>query len=364
MRNVVLTLSLLLAVGSPLANILAAEPGSPFQAVGYSDPFVTPASGYAPGPLVETPDGLDYGAECFETKSWFAPPEYGSYFQGDALYLTRFHEPERTVAVDLAQGSRPVLNSDNARLTNLWRLGMLLTVGRQFDQVSAFELTYFGLNQWHATAGVTGPGTLAIPSPLANVTQDYVFADSIIIDYSSTINNAEGNYRQTIEGLTLLMGFRYFNLDESFRLSSTVTQFGTSDYKISAINHLIGGQVGGGLTEKWGRLTVEALGKFGVFGNLATQRTDLLDFNNTFVRRNVRADSTATSVLGEAVASASFQVFDWLSIRGSYRFVWVHNVALAPNQLDFSNTPNSSNFVDANDDLFLQGASLGAEIRW
>ncbi|MGQ0635935.1 MAG: hypothetical protein ACT4QC_15085 [Planctomycetaceae bacterium] len=363
MRNVVLALSLLLTVGSPLGMTLAAEPGSLFQPAGYSDPYVTPASGYSQGPLVETPDGAGYGDECFETKSWFAPPEYGCYFQGDALYLTRFDQPEQTVAVNLAEGSRPVLNSDNARLTNLWRLGTLLTVGRQFDQVSAFEVTYFGLNSWHATSGVTGAGNLAIPSPLANVTQDFVFADQIIIDYSSTINNAEGNYRQTLEGLTLLMGFRYFNLDESFRISSTVGT-STSDYKISAINHLIGGQVGAGMTERWGRLTVEALGKFGVFANLATQRTDLYDFNNTFVRRDTGDNSTATSVLGEAIAGASFQVFDWLAIRGSYRFIWVHNVALAPNQLDFSNTPASSHFVDANDQLFLQGVSLGAELRW
>lgn len=362
MRNAVLTMSLLLALGSSLGSIRAAEL-DPFATAGDSDPYVTPA-GYNAGPLVETPENVVYDESWVESKSWFAPRSYGSYFQGEALWMTRAHSVSETVAVTLPPASQPVLNANDAQMTNKWRLGMLLTVGRQYDEVSSFELTYFGLNSWRANAGVSGPGTLSINGPLANVSQDYIFASQIDIDYSSTFNNAEANYKQTIEGLTLLAGFRYFNLDEQFILSSTRPGFGTSDYKIRATNNLIGGQIGAGFTQTWGRFTAEALAKGGVFGNLAHQDTEIRDFNNTFLRRSTNVGTTATAVMCEAVASVSYQVFDWLVVRAGYRFIWLNNIALAPDQLDFTNLPQSSNFVDANNHLFLQGASAGAEVRW
>src|SRR5262249_1184277 len=79
-----------------------------------------------------------------DVNEFFAPPDLENYFQADALWLARMHSARQTVAVTLPPASQPVLNSKDATLTDRFRLGTLLTLGRRLDQVSALELTFFG----------------------------------------------------------------------------------------------------------------------------------------------------------------------------------------------------------------------------
>lgn len=295
----------------------------------------------------------------------YAPPEYGTYFQADVLWLSRIHSADRVVAVTLPPNSQPVLNSNDAGLTGLFRPGALLTIGKRFDQVSALELTFFGFNEWEGGAQATGNGDLALPGTLANLTLDYIFADRIKFDYNSSIYNVEANYTQTIAGLKLLSGFRYLRLNESFDINSYVADFNSSsDYLVRTKNNLIGGQIGLGFVNQWDRLTAELLGKFGVYANIAEQNTLVKDFNNTVTIRQSQDHTTAVSVLGEAQFNLSYRVFDWLTIRGGYRFMWINNLALAPNQLNFSAAPGAGQSVDAHDYLYIHGANVGFEARW
>jgi len=298
---------------------------------------------------------------------WFTPPVYGTYVQADVLFLARAHDANnQAIAVALPPGSIPNLHTDDVSLSNNFQAGGLFTLGFNMDQVSAIELTYFGLNSWSSNAQVTDPtGNLGVAGTLQNSTIDFIFSDRIAISYSSQIHNAEGNYKQTIEGLTLLAGFRYFRLAETFDINSHSSVFGTSsDYKVNATNNMVGAQVGMGYTWQWGAFNTNLLGKIGPYANLAHQNTLLQDFGNTLTLRNYRADTTPVSTLAEIQANAGYQLTNWFSLHAGYRFIWIQNVAFAPDQLDLSNSPPGTIVKSANNHLFLHGVNVGAEIRW
>jgi hypothetical protein len=369
MRHAVFSLSWLVAICGAFESATAADPAQ-YDLMRYSQ---SEARG----------QDADCDDDCFvcdprydwelsdgpaDINTFFAVPQYESYFQAEALWLSRIHQVDQVVAVTLPPLSQPVLNSNDASLTSNFRLGTQLTFGRRLDAVSALELTFFGFNTWHNSAQVEGGGNLSLPGTLPLFTQDYIFANQIRIDYDSSIYNVEGNYTQTIAGLKFLSGFRYVRLNESFDINSTVLlQNGatsSSDYLVRAKNNLIGGQAGLGFDAQWDCLTIDLLGKFGVYGNVAEQNTLLKDFNNTLVLRNSQDHITSVALLGEAVFNGTYRVCDWLAIRGGYRFIWMTNVALAPSQLDFNNAPNAGQSVDAQGYLYLHGVNIGAEISW
>ena len=47
-----------------------------------------------------------------------------------------------------------------------------------------------------------------------------------------------------------------------------------------------------------------------------------------------------------------------------YNLLWIEGVALAPDQLDFTNTPTSGTGLTSSSGLFLHGFSAGLEGRW
>lgn len=367
MRCAFFSMSLLLAIGGNVIFANAEEPAE-FQLVGYSQPS---EEDWNDGGEFDDPAGFDprYTWDMSggppNINLLFAEPEYGSYLQADALWLARSHASSQTVAVTLPPASQPVLNSEDAGLTGSLQPGLLLTLGRRFDQVSAFELTFFGLNTWKESAEATGNGDLSLPGTLPLLTQDYIFADRIRIDYQSSLYNAEANYTQTIAGLKLLGGFRYLRLNESFDINSYVSAIdSSSDYLVRTSNNLIGGQFGVGFDWNWDRLTVELLGKAGVYANIAEQNTLMKDLNNSFVRRDYQDHTTATSVIGEIDLNASYRLLDWLSFRAGYRFIWINNIAMAPDQLNFTTDPGAGASVTAHNHLILNGVNVGLEARW
>jgi hypothetical protein len=44
--------------------------------------------------------------------------------------------------------------------------------------------------------------------------------------------------------------------------------------------------------------------------------------------------------------------------------MWLDGVALAPDQLDFTNTPTSGTAIASDSTLFLHGVNLGLGTRW
>jgi hypothetical protein len=369
MRSTLFSVTLTMAVlgGLPAAH---ADEGEPFS----SAPILRAQDSVAGDDFGSDDAGVtdvsSFAADSFVTPDhWFDSPQYGAYFQADALWLARVHQVDRPLVVTLTPASKTVLSSQDADITDNFRVGMLLTLGFRFDQISAVEFTYFGLNEWHNNAIVTSPApapVLALPGTLPTVTQDFVFANQVAYDYGASIQNAEANYKQTIEGLTLLGGFRWFALNERANLNSHILKPPeASDYHVTALNRLVGLQAGAGYDWFWRRLNVNILGKIGVFANLASQETLLQDVGNSTTLRDYKTQTTPVSVLGEIALNARYQVTDWFAFRAGYRLIGVNNLAVAPDQFDFS-APAIGRVqpVAAHEFLVLHGFNVGGEVRW
>lgn len=377
MRSTILTLSMTMVVFSGLNMAQAQESTSVEQAQyqqAQSTSFWQESNEDSGGLNLgddSAPGDLSPGRYEVRPRYWFLPPNYATYIQADALWLTRIHNPADQPIGELLNGSMPVLSTGQVSLQNNYALGGIFTLGFNLDQVASLEATYFGLNSWSNSAQATAdptaipPNLLGLAGNLKNGTTDFIFADRMSINYSSQIHNAEGNYKQTIEGLTLLTGFRYFRMAETFDINSHSATNGTaSDYKVNAVNQLLGAQFGMGYTWQWGGLNANILGKIGPYANLSHQNTLLQDVGNTLTIRDYRADTTPVSTLAEAVLSTGYKVNDWFSIHAGYRFIWIQNVAFAPDQLDLTNSPPGTHVINSHNHLIMHGVNVGAEIRW
>jgi hypothetical protein len=362
MRNTVFMLSLAAAFCGGLDAVRADD----LERVQYVQDTDDDGSADEPGSIAMS-DAIPWYEEVVTPQHWFDAPAFGVYGQADALWLARIHSVDRPLVVQIPNTNVPLLSAQDASLTGRFDIGTLFTLGYQLDKVAATELTFFGFNNWNSSASVFDPtGFLHLAGTLSPSTNDFAFADRMTITYSSRFFNAEANYKQNIEGLTLLAGFRWFNLTEQFNINSHNPAFNeSSDYHVTAYNYLVGLQTGAGYSVQWGRLNLGILGKIGVFANIASQKTLLQDFGNTQIDRDYRTGTTPVSVLGEIIANASFQVTDWMALRVGYRFLGVNNLALGPSQIDLRGPAVSSPpFIYAHDYLLLHGANAGVEFRW
>jgi hypothetical protein len=243
---------------------------------------------------------------------------------------------------------------------------------RQCD--SGWEFAYLGVFDQDASRSVELADELAIPDDLGLFTNNFFFADEVSVRYESQINSAEINRvcccccsdgtccRRSVEWL---YGFRYLNLNEDFEIESTDLQEGTSTYDVHTNNNLFGVQVGNRVRHSCGRWSVEGTGKAGVFGNAADQHSDpIIDFPAFVVRPARSGSEESVAFVGDLNLTAIYQSNSVWGARLGYNLIWIEGVALAPDQLDFTNTATSGSGVDNDGGVFLHGLSAGVEARW
>jgi hypothetical protein len=290
------------------------------------------------------------------------------YVIGEAFFLHR----------DNNTGNQPLVLLDNNTSTQNnvlfstgdfhipYETGPRIIAGYANCDGSGWEVSYFGLQDWNSSATVVGNNNLNLPGDLglaANL--DFFNADSVTATYQSEIHNAEVNYFFAGgEHANLLVGFRYFHLDEHFNLLSTDNQTGSSQYDIQSDNNLFGGQVGLRLASHTsGRWDWDVTGKAGVYGNAARQSQTVGDFSG-FVLRDTTTNGGQVAFIGDIGANLVFHMTDHWSLRGGYNVMWVEGVALAPNQLDFTDTPTSGTELRSTGGVFFHGANAGVVCQW
>lgn len=245
--------------------------------------------------------------------------------------------------------------------------GPRLGIGYWFNDCGGIEASYFGLHHWTASAEALGDNNLRLPGDLPLATLDFFDADQMRVSYGSELHNVEVNYlrRTGYDNLSLLVGFRYLNLDESFNINAGDIDTGrSSDYNIQAWNHLWGAQLGSRWRKDFDRFGLDIVGKAGIFGNAAKQHTFVGDFDNTFVMRDSTAERSPTAFVGELGFSGTYRLTKALYARAGYNLLWVEGIARAPAQLDFTDTPESGLAVVSSKGAFLHGANVGLEARW
>lgn len=288
------------------------------------------------------------------------------YAEAEAQFLTRDNRASDRALVlfDL-----PPDNTDNSALrvndfSFDYEVGPRLLVGYAPDRFSAFEGSYFGIYNWDAQRTVVGDNDLNLPGDLGlSLDLDFFNADRFDVDIQSDIHNAELNYLWNYDTAALLVGFRYFHLTEELNIVSTDLDTGSSLYAVRTRNNLFGGQVGVRLEPTYGAFSCRLEGKAGLFGNAARQKQRVTDFEG-FIARETATSDEVLSFIGELRATAVYRLSQTWALQGGYGVMWVERVALAFDQLDFTDDIDSGTAIDRDGGVFIHGAHAGLAARW
>jgi hypothetical protein len=264
-----------------------------------------------------------------------------------------------------------------------YEAGAKATIGYRLGDRFAVEVVYQSLFDTQSAHTVTGDNNLAIPGDLGLVSYDFFGADIMRLTYASKFHSVEANLVKLREcnacvedcsgGCTKtrhwwrdwFAGFRYVYLVEQFDIRSTDFQEGTGVYNVRTRNDLLGAQLGTRWGWARGRLGCELTGKAGVFGNTASQRQYVIDSPPEFPLRPATGDNGGrVSFVGEIGAMVRYEFTNHWALRGGYNLMWIEGVALAPDQLDFTNEPDSGSRLVADGGVLFHGANVGIEARW
>ena len=307
--------------------------------------------------------GKGVGCGCGNCGPCVPPPDL--YFTVEGFSLWRDNETNRQDIV--TSGGATALNTGDFNFD--WESGPRITLGYRPTKIDAWEITYFGLNSWDDKHSLTGTGSLSLPGDLGTAAGlNFSGADSLNVTYSSEIHSAEFNYIWhecgcQCETLSFLAGVRYFHLDEELNIDSTVTGVGSSFYDTRTDNDLYGLQIGLRWKRCCHKFGFEAVGKAGAFGDSIVDRQVVSNDDDTPIR-SVDFGQGHFAFVGELGLTASYHFCDCLEAMVGYNAIFVDGVALAPDQLDFTNTPTSGTMLDRSGRVFLQGAHAGIACRW
>jgi hypothetical protein len=298
----------------------------------------------------------------------------------EAVFLGRDNNSCRqpvVISTDLVAGEDTLVNAQD--LGFAFAPGVHARLGYCINPCWAVEADFLGALGWKASAEARGDNNLAIPGALGLVSNDFFDADHMRLDYTSQLNGVAINFVRPfcccccgdccdywIHEVDLVGGLGYWSLSESFNIQSTDLQEGTGNYNIRTTNDLFGGQIGVRLrssTEK--RLGWELTTLGGIYDNHATQSQYVTDYPNPFYLRSpCGADAHQVGFVGELNFSLIYRLNDVWAVRGGYGVYLIEGVALAPNQLDFTNARRSGTDIDTRGSMVVHGANFGLEARW
>ncbi|HEX3598693.1 MAG TPA: BBP7 family outer membrane beta-barrel protein [Lacipirellulaceae bacterium] len=212
------------------------------------------------------------------------------------------------------------------------------------------------------------------------------------ISLKSDLQTAEISYRRywlgwspRISG-TLLAGFRYTKVDETFQFDTLGTPnvdptFANPafQYKTDAVNNLAGFQAGG---DAWislmQGLRVGAEGKAGIYDNHYDLTTHIRDGNVGSLTDVITPDEFSKdkpAFIGEASLDMVADITPSISLRVGYEILFLDSLVLAGDNFNqtspFGNQMDANSvviprvpFVHDNDTLFYTGAHAGIEYTW
>jgi hypothetical protein len=321
-----------------------------------------------PADPLPKPEWLDVAPPCHDCAGggyaydgFLGPNRFSNwYVRAEVLFLHRNSNVIDQVVVQTSAGATPVVSTADFDFPMVPGLSML--VGHRLDSDSAWELSYFGLQNWSRDIAVADANNLDAPGAVG-VGTDFDNADVMNVEYQSRLNNVEFNVLRDHARLAWLAGFRYVNWEEEFNMQAT-NGTDISKYTVGTSNNLFGGQFGARAFFPGVQFDWEITGKAGLFGNAAQQRQMLTDDNDTVVLRNSSVDGGAFSFVGDINASGYYRLNHTWGIRAGYNIMLVTGLALAPDQVDFTNTPVSGRGLNRSGDVFLHGANVGVEAIW
>lgn len=334
--------------------------------------------------LMPTQDGT-LAAACGPLE--FGCPDYRLYAIADFLFMGRYSGlADRPLAFNEDSGNELLSTQD---LQWAFVPGFRGFFGERRPAGWGWEVGYLGLYGMNASSQVFGPGNLIAPGDLGASASQFNSADLMNVTYKANLNMAEANVFcysccgknacQTAcqDGcktepscgscrcIDWLVGFRWAGLGESANFASTCCGLTEkSDYGVDASSNLFGGQVGVRGRRDYAHWACEGWMKIGLAGVWMSQtQSPIIDYETGIPFRE-GSSSSATGLAGfaDANASAIYKINRNWGFRAGLNAIWLGNVALAPDQWDFSQTASATTINTGS--LFLLGANVGLEAHW
>lgn len=301
--------------------------------------------GYGPAAIPPDPKGGAWHSKC--PIMWT--------FRADVMIMERDDVRDRTIVVD--DNSTPATPLDDIRLLGTGDISLnydtsfrvALISQRQWD--ISWELAYFGLFEWDRFIPTVARNTLAVPFD-TDFSTEFDDADLITVQYVSELHNAELNRRYHVnDDAKLLLGFRYFNLNERFSIDAFDRSFTggavfDGSYHTDTDNHLAGFQIGAEASQCCKMFGFTGGVKGGVYNNYIEKHVNLQGQPNNFLEPpfllQIQDSGSEVAFVGEAYFEATVQVRKSLAGQIGWRALFVDGVALAPEQFDSSLTPAST----------------------
>jgi hypothetical protein len=320
-------------------------------------------------------DGNDDGCEPCESP-WSAT--------GDIMILRRSPSKSQQLLYD-SLNQTSLLNASDMEFPIIAgvRVGVIGHCMWGYD----VEANFFGIQGWSATNDFP---SASLPAGFALLSVDQVFqgpAGVPITDVHftehSNLYSGEINVRRPVSNwVTLLAGFRWMELDESYESRGVRTDASQFTHTIRAFNHMYGFQVGAdislfnrsngpfqfGQTMVVGGQTcgfrINGILKAGIFGNSANQNTA---FSNPGSLGDFAAyaEGNHAAFMGEAGIVATYQFSKHFALRGGYQFLYIDSVALAAAQMSSTDLfVSQTATIDTSGSILCHGANAGLEFAW
>ena len=321
-----------------------------------AEPLLTDRGGNSP-PLYsepiadQMPDAGHFEAICppsCNCPRWTASADFIILDRVGSFNRTLVERVNGTVSahdVPTAPGTE-ILNADD--LHQGFSGGPRLGLVHHGDDGNDFEVSYFQIDGWNARWSF-GPTSdwLVMKAPGFVQYQNDRATQAMIWDYGSKLYNAEVNARRRVgPRLTVLAGFRWTNLTEDLvGILLPPTEHGKGSFWDNQTkNNLYGFQIGAEATVfESGRFSVDCLGKAGLFDNHVDETTSVR-ISRIQYGESDWADRVA--FLGEVGVQCKYQVTRRLLLRAGYEAMWLQDVALAPGQIQQTNSYYSVNPID------------------
>jgi hypothetical protein len=263
----------------------------------------------------------------------------------------------------------------------------------------SLEITYLGFNNWEGDDSlVARPAqngfTFALqPIPANQLFTGFSNAQQFISSYRSDLQSLELDYRvrnrpgrdqlqmgpdgfwsrHVTQGRTesIFVGLRGISEEEEYHVSSInsgITGFG-GNYQVNTKNHLLGFQVGGDCLDVhegfyWGLKGDAGIycnfvdGFANVFGTDPSASPTPLDVKNN-------ATGQTAAFFGELTFMAGYDINEHLMIHAGWDLAQLGGLALAPENVSFTQKLLSSTPTTRNDgQVFFNGLSVGLEAYW
>jgi hypothetical protein len=295
-------------------------------------------------------------ARCYDDGT--AHYAYGS---AEIFYARRTNAVHsQPTIIDATTGATLASTTD---LSFIYLPGAKVQAGYFFSNGWGVEGDFWGQWGFNDFKIVNSPGNLAIPGDLGLASTNFFDQDQIREIYSSHINNYEINVILPYASVQYLAGFRYLSIDERFDINTVSDVTGTGDYQIISRNRMYGGQLGARTQWQVERFVFDFEGKAGVFVNAAHQDQSVVGDTDGVLRQTGAGERQAAFV-GEVSAYLFIPMGTHFTGRLGYTAIWIDDLALAPDQLDFTDTPTSGTSIDTRGSMLIHGFNAGIEARW